>query len=221
MPFKQHKTSRNIKTVPYHDDLKSFGACFGVSGGYERPMWFALDGEKREYEYSYNYQNWYPAAEFETSNTIKNIGLYDLTPFSKFEIKSDKAHKELQRICTANIKNEIGKCTYTHMLNHDGGIEADLTVVCIDKNHFRIISSAATRERDKFHIKKHLSSDVELVDVTDDYCVFGVFGPKSRQLLKTLSKNDFDNDSFIFGTAKNIFIEKIQIWTQRLSYVGE
>jgi 4-methylaminobutanoate oxidase (formaldehyde-forming) len=56
-----------------------------------------------------------------------------LTPFSKFEIKSDKAHQELQKICTANIKNEPGKCVYTHMLNPDGGIETDLTVVCIDK----------------------------------------------------------------------------------------
>ena len=50
---------------------------------------------------------------------------------------------------------------------------------------------------------------------------FWSFGPKSRQLLKTLSKNDFDNENFMFGTAKNIFIEKMQIWTQRLSYVGE
>ena len=45
-PFKQHKTSRNIKTLPHHENLKNFGACFGVSGGYERPMWFALNGEK-------------------------------------------------------------------------------------------------------------------------------------------------------------------------------
>ena len=64
------------------------------------------------------------------------------------------------------------------MLNSDGGIETDLTVVCIDQNYFRIISSAATRERDKFHIKKYLSDDVILNDVTDDYCVFGVFGLK-------------------------------------------
>ena len=142
-PFKQHKTSRNVKTLPHHNNLKSFGACFGVSGGYERPMWFALDGEKAEYQYSYNYQSWYPSAEYETNNTIKNVGLFDLTPFSKFEIKSDRAHQELQKICTANIKNEPGKCVYTHMLNSDGGIETDLTVVCVDKNHFRIISSAA------------------------------------------------------------------------------
>ncbi len=220
-PFKQHKTSRNIKKLPYHDELKSFGACFGVSGGYERPMWFALDGEKTEYKHSYNYQNWYPSAEYETNNTLKNVGLFDLTPFSKFEIKSDKAHKELQKICTANIKNEPGKCMYTHMLNPDGGIETDLTVVCIDKDYFRIISSAATRERDKFHIKKYLTKDVDLKDVTDDFCVFGVFGPKSRDLLKTLSKDNFENDKFKFGFAKFIAVDGVKIWTQRLSYVGE
>ncbi len=220
-PYKQHKTSRNIKTLPYHDLLKEFGACFGVSAGYERPMWFALDGEKAEYEYSYNYQNWYSSVKYETSNTIKNVGLFDLTPFSKFEIKSDRAHEELQRICTANIKNEIGRCTYTQMLNKDGGIEADLTVVCIDHNYFRIISSAATRERDKFHIKKHLSDDVKLIDVTDDYCVFGVFGPKSRLLMQKLSSDNFSNENFKFATSKNIKINNKKIWIQRLSYVGE
>ena len=220
-PFKQHKTSRNIKKLPHHDNLKSFGACFGVSGGYERPMWFALDGEKAEYEYSYNFQNWYPSAEYETNNTINNVGLFDLTPFSKFEIKSDKAHQELQKICTANIKNEIGKCVYTHMLNPDGGIETDLTVVCLDKNYFRIISSAATRERDKFHIKRYLSKDIHLKDITDDLCVFGLFGPKSRDLIKTLSDDNFENEKFRFGTAKYITIAGVKIWAQRLSYVGE
>ena len=220
-PFKQHKTSRNIKMVPYHNQLKKAGACFGVTGGYERPMWFALDGKKAEYEYSYNYQNWYPSAEYETNNTIKNVGLFDLTPFSKFEIISDKAHQELQKICTANIINEIGKCTYTHMLNSDGGIEADLTVACLDKNYFRIISAAATRERDKFHIKKHLSKEIELKDVTDDFCVLGLFGPKSRDLIKTISDDDFENDNFKFGTAKFILIKGVKIWIQRLSYVGE
>ncbi len=220
-PYKQHKTSRNIKKLPYHDELKSFGACFGVTAGYERPMWFALDGEKAEYKYSYNYQNWYPSVEYETNNTISNVGLYDLTPFSKFEIKSERAHEELQKICTSNIKHKIGKCTYTHMLNKDGGIETDLTVVCLDQNHFRIISSAATRVRDKFHIKKHLSEGVELFDVTDEYCVFGIFGPKSRLLMQDLSNDDFTNENFKFANSKYIEIEKIKIWVQRLSYVGE
>ena len=220
-PFKQHKTSRNIKLVPYHENLKEFGACFGVSGGYERPMWFAHNGIKPEYEYSYGFQNWYPAAKFETKNTTENVGLYDLTSFSKFEFKSETAHQELQRICTANIKNEIGKCTYTQMLNKNGGIETDLSVVCIDKNYFRIISSAETRERDKFHIKKHLSDETDLKDVTDDYCVLGLFGPKSRELMSDISDDDFSNEKFKFSTGKDINVDGITIWAQRLSYVGE
>ena len=107
------------------------------------------------------------------------------------------------------------------MLNPEGGIETDLIVVCIDKDYFRIISSAATKERDKFHINKHLSQGLELKDVTDKYCVFGLFGPKSRDLLKTISKDDFDNENFKFGSAKYITIDGKKIWTQRLSYVGE
>ena len=220
-PFKQHRTSRNIKILPYHKDLKESGACFGVSGGYERPMWFSHNGIKPEYDYSYGYQNWYPAAKFETKNTTENIGLFDLTPFSKFELKTETAQQELQRICTANIKNEIGKCTYTHMLNEDGGIEADLSVVCIEKNYFRIIGSAATRERDKFHIRKHLSEGILLNDVTDDYCVLGLFGPKSRELMSNISKDEFSNEKFKFSTARNINIDGIEVWAQRLSYVGE
>ena len=219
-PYKQHKTSRNIKLVPYHDDLKKGGACFGEAGGYERPMWYSKNG-KAEYDYSYNFQNWYPSAEFETKNTVQNVGLYELTPFSKFELKGEKVYEELQKICTANIKNEIGRCTYTQMLNSDGGIETDLTVVCLSDNHYRIIGAAATRERDKFHIKKHLVSNVELIDVTDDYVCLGLFGPKSRVLIQEISGDDFSNEKLKFGYSKNILIENKNVWVQRLSYVGE
>ena len=220
-PYKQHETSRNQKLLPYHNDLKNAGACFGQSGEYERPMWFALNNSKPEYDYSFNYQNWYPSVEYECKNTIENVGLFELSPFSKYEIKGEKAYEELQRLCTANIKNEIGKCTYTHMLNEGAGIETDLTVVCIDNNHFRIISSAAVRTHDKAHILKYLSPDVEFKDATDDIICLGVFGPKSRDLLSKLTNEDLSNENFKFGTSKIIKIGSVNVWTQRLSYVGE
>ena len=220
-PYKQHKTSRNIKLLPYHNELKKAGACFGVSGGYERPMWFAKNEDKAEYKYSYNYQNWYPSVEFETKNARENVGFFDLSAFSKYDLKGEEVHDVLQKICTANIKNEKGKTTYTQMLNEDGGIETDLTVICMDKNYYRIISSAANRERDKFHILKHLSSNISLYDVTEKLCCFGVFGPNSRDLILKLSKDDFSNENFTFGTGKYVKIDGINVWAQRLSYVGE
>ena len=220
-PYKQHNTSRNQRLLPYHEELKKEGACFGVSGEYERPMWYARNNEKAEYKYSFDYQNWYPAVEFETKNTVTNVGLFELSPFSKYEIKGEQAHSELQRICTANIKNEIGRSTYTQMLNEAGGIETDLTVICIDKDCFRIISSAATRTHDKAHILKHLSPTLELKDITDELVCLGVFGPKSRNLISKISKDDFSNKTFKFGYGKFITINSKKVWAQRLSYVGE
>ena len=220
-PFKQHKTSRNQRLLPYHEELKKVGACFGQSGEYERPMWYALDKTKPNYEYSFNYQNWYPSVELECKNTVENVGLYELSPFSKYELKGKKVYEELQRLCTANIKNEIGKCTYTHMLNEGAGIETDLTVVCIDENHFRIISSAAVRTHDKAHIQKHLSKNIEFKDVTDDLICLGIFGPKSRYLLSQVTREDLSNEYFKFGTGKNIKLGSVNVWAQRLSYIGE
>ena len=220
-PYKQHETSRNQRLLPYHEKLKKAGACFGQSGEYERPMWYALNDTKPNYEYSFNYQNWYPSVEQECKNTVQNVGLYELTPFSKYEIKGKKAYEELQRLCTANIKNEVGKCTYTQMLNEGGGIETDLTVVCIDQNHFRIISSATVRTHDKAHILKHLSKDVEFKDVTDDLICLGIFGPKSRDLLSQITNESLSNENFKFGTSKNIKLGLMNVWVQRLSYVGE
>ena len=220
-PYKQHKTSRDQKLLPYHDELKKVGACFCQSGEYERPMWFALKGNNPEYEYSFNYQNWYPSVEHESKNTIENVGLFELSPFSKYEIKGDKAYEELQRLCTAKIKNEIGKCTYTHMLNEGAGIETDLTIVCLEKNHFRIISSAAVRTHDKAHILKHLSKNLEFKDVTDELVCLGIFGPKSRVLLSKITQDDLSNENFRFSTSKNIKLNSINVWAQRLSYVGE
>ena len=220
-PYKQHNTSRNQRLIPYHEELKKEGACFGVSGEYERPMWYARNKERAEYKYSFDYQNWYPAVEFETKNTVTNVGLFELSSFSKYEIKGEQAHSELQRICTANIKNEIGRATYTQMLNESGGIETDLTVICIDKDCFRIISSAATRTHDKAHILKHLSPTLELKDITDELACLGVFGPKSRNLISNISKDDFSNKTFKFGYGKFITINSKKVWAQRLSYVGE
>ena len=107
------------------------------------------------------------------------------------------------------------------MLNEGAGIETDLTVVCIDKNHFRIISSANVRTHDKAHILKHLSKDVKFKDVTNDLICLGLFGPKSRDLLLKITKEDLSNEKFKFGTSKNIKLGSINVWAQRLSYVGE
>ena len=220
-PYKQLKTSRDQKLLPFHHDLKNKGACFGQVAGYERPMWYALNGNKPEYEYSYGYQNWYESAKYETINTRKNVGLFDLSAFAKFEIKGNSAFKDLQRLCCNDIKNDPGKTTYTQMLNSNGGIVADLTVTCINEKFFRVITGSSVKEHDKKHIIENLSKDTTLTDITEDLACLGIFGPKSRELLKNVFGEHFSTNDFMFGTAKEIKFNDSNIIFQRLSFVGE
>ena len=220
-PYKQHTTSRNIKLLPYHNHLKAKGACFGQSAAYERPMWYSLNGKDTNYIYSYGYQNWYESAKHETINARKNVALFELSPFAKFELSGEKTHSSLQYICANNIKNEIGSITYTQMLNSKGGIEADLTVTCVDKNKFRIVTGSGVRVHDKKHILKHLDKSIEFKDITDNIACLGIFGPKSRDLVSKIFGKHFSNNDFKFGTGKNIVFNDIEMWFQRISYVGE
>ena len=220
-PFKQHTTSRNQKLMPYHDHLLTRGACFGQAAAYERPMWFAINGNEAKYKYSYGYQNWYESAEYETVNARKNVALFELSPFAKFELDGSKAHSSLQYLCSNNIKNKIGTITYTQMLNSKGGIESDLTVTCIDYNKFRVVTGSGVRTHDKKHILKHIDSSVKFRDITDDFACFGIYGPKSRKLLTEIFGKYFSNIDFKFGTCRKITKDNIEILFQRISYVGE
>ena len=219
-PYKQLETSRNIKLLPYHKELKKLGACFGQMAGYERPMWFSKK-KKPTYKYSYGVQNWYQSASSECKNTRTNLGFFDLTPFVKFDISGKHAHEQLQYLCANNIKNVEGRTTYTQMLNPSGGIEADLTVSCLKKDYFRVICPALARSHNKSHILKNLTKKIKFDDVTDKYSCIGLFGPNSRKFLTELFGDYFSKEDFPFARGKYLSVSSNKVWFQRLSFVGE
>ncbi len=220
-PFKQHITSRNQKLMPYHEHLIKKGACFGQTAAYERPMWYAINGNEPKYKYSYGYQNWYESANHEIFNARRNVALFELSPFAKFELTGPNSHSSLQYLCANYIKNEVGSITYTQMLNSKGGIESDLTVACIEENKFRVITGSSVRTHDKKHILKYMDSSIKFNDVTDNFACLGIFGPKSRELLTEIFGSYFSKNDFKFGTGKKLIKNNCELWFQRISYVGE
>ena len=219
-PYKQLTTSRDIKLLPYHQKLKKLGACFGQMAGYERPMWFSKT-QKPIYKYSYGKQNWYSSAKKESLSTRKNLGLFELTPFVKFDISGKFAHNQLQYLCANNIKNLPGRTTYTQMLNPSGGIEADVTIACLKEDYFRIVCPALARTHNMSHILRNTTQKIQFKDVTDDYASLGIFGPNSRKFLTNLVGNYFLKEDFPFASGKYINFLNVKIWFQRLSFVGE
>ena len=183
-PYKQLKTSRNQKLLPYHQHLKDKGACFGEVAGFERPMWYALNGKKpRNMNIVMVTKIGMSLLNMKQLIQENNVGFFDLSTFAKFEIQGEEAFSSLQYLCSNNIKRFTRiHNIYTNAEQHKGGIEADLTITCIEKNKFRIITGSSVREHDKKHIRKFLNKKIKFTDITDNYSCFGIFGPNSRKL---------------------------------------
>jgi len=132
-PFYMYEAVRYRMRSPLHEVLEGQGACFGEVGGYERPNWFAQKGTEAKYQYSYKRQNWFDSYAAEHRAVRKNVGIYDISSFGKFEISAPGPEKALQWICAGDVAVEPGSLIYTQWLNPRGGIEADVTLSKLDQ----------------------------------------------------------------------------------------
>ena len=222
-PFKQPRTARNVRRTPFHDRLADRGACFGVVAGWERANWFAPEGVKAEYEYSWGRQNWFDYSAAEHMSIREKVGVYDLSSMAKYLLQGRDAVNVLQNICCNDVDVPLGKVVYTQMLNERGGIEADITVTRLAEDKFFIVSPGATGVRDFDWIQRHIPDGAfaVLTDMTSAYTMLAVMGPRSRDLLAGLTDADLANEAFPFATAQEIDVAYARPLAIRMSFVGE
>lgn len=222
-PFLQFETARGVRFSPIHQRLQEANACFGSVAGWERPNWFAPEGVTPEYEYSFGKQNWFEHSAAEHKAAREGVVLFDQSSFSKYLIQGKDAMKNLQQICSADINVNADRIVYTHWLNDRGGIEADLTVTRLSENSFMAVSAAATTHKDLDWLNRNIDPDSHtfVTDVTNQWAVFGVMGPRSRELLEPLLGISLASDVFPFGCSKEAEIGYWPVRVTRVSFVGE
>lgn len=222
-PFRQFETSRNVRHSPIHERLVEKGACFGQVAGWERANWFAPEGVEPKYEYSFGKQNWFEYSAEEHKGAREGVVLFDQSSFSKYTVQGPDALYHLQRICSADIDVPKGKMVYTHWLNERGGVEADLTVTRMGEQDFWITSAAATTHKDLDWLDRNIPKDANVIvnDITPMWCMFGVMGPRSREMIEALTGSDLSNEAFPFGTVQDIELGYVTGRACRVSFVGE
>ena len=222
-PNRELTTARPFRRSPVHHLLVAANANFGSRMGWERANFFAPPDAEPTIEYSWGKPNWLPWSAAEQVSTRTGVTVFDQTSFSKYLLVGPDAEQGLQWLCTNDVAVPLGKAVYTGMLNERGTYESDLTITRTGAGEFLIVSSAATTERDKDHIRKNLpaGSRAELVDVTSAMAVFGVMGPRSRALLATLTDADLSDAGFPFGTSRQISLGYATVRATRITYVGE
>ncbi|MGZ5373101.1 MAG: GcvT family protein [Aeromicrobium sp.] len=222
-PNREFETARPFRRSPAYERLAEANACFGSKMGWERANFFAPAGENPGIEYSWGKQNWLPWSAAEQRATRQAVALFDQTSFSKYLVTGIDAEHALQWICSNDVAVETGRSVYTALLNSRGTYESDLTVTRLGAEEFLLVSSAATTERDQHWIRSNIPEglDARIADVTSQYAVYGVMGPRSRELLTRLSRADLSEEAFPFGTSREIDLGFSTVRATRITYVGE
>ena len=221
MPNESIDVGRPMKTTPVYKKLKDMGAVYLDSYGWEKPAWFAKPGMKEEY--SFKRSNAFPYVQKECENVQNNVGILDLSTFAKYEIKGKDSETYLDRLCANSIPKKEGSIALAHTLNKIGRIQSELTITRLANNKFYVLSSTASEIRDLDWFNHNLNKEekVEIKNITEDYGVLVLVGPKSRNVLSQLTSESLDNKNFPWLKGKEIEINKVPVRALRINYMGE
>ncbi|WP_420641534.1 GcvT family protein [Candidatus Leptofilum sp.] len=230
-PREQWESNRNVRVSPFYIREQELGAVFFEKGGWERPQWFEsnkglLDefGDKidqRPHEWDARW--WSPIINAEHLAMRDRGTMVDLTAFAIFDISGSGALDFVQKMAVNQMDVRVGRAVYTPLLAPNGGFKSDLTIMRTAEDSFRVVTGSADGARDKRWFLQHLPDDGSVVfeDKTSALCTIGLWGPRARDVLQSVTNDDVSHKGFPFSTAKNLMIGGIPAWALRISYVGE
>jgi 4-methylaminobutanoate oxidase (formaldehyde-forming) len=225
-PNEERRAGRPLKVPPAYARLQALGAEFGEKSGWERVNWFRSNEDPAHEDRrprGWAGEHWSTAIVTEHLACRERLALFDESSFAKLEVAGPDAASFLQRICANDVDRAPGAVVYTQLLNRRGGIESDLTVTRLAADRFRLVIGTAFGNHDLAWIRKQLAADerVEVRDVTGAHACYGLWGPRARDVLSTLTDADLSNDAFPYLSARAIDVAAAPCLALRVTYVGE
>jgi glycine cleavage system aminomethyltransferase T/glycine/D-amino acid oxidase-like deaminating enzyme len=225
-PAHEREAGRPLRVSPVNAWHRDHEAAFGEKSGWERVNWYesnAETGDEGLRPRGWAGQNWSPAIGAEHAACREAAALFDESSFSKIEIAGPGAAALLERLCDNQVARDVGRITYTQMLNSRGGIECDFTVARLADERFSIVTGTAFGNHDREWIRRHLPDDgsVHVQDVTSAWACLGIWGPRSRDVLAPLTPQSLANEDFPYMSVREITVGDVPVRALRVTYVGE
>tara|TARA_Y100000590_G_scaffold360192_1_gene416363 strand:+ start:3243 stop:5678 length:2436 start_codon:yes stop_codon:yes gene_type:complete len=222
-PDEERAAGRPLRQAPCYDRLKNLGAVFGQKFGWERANWFAPKGVPQEDDWSFRRSKWFQYVRNECKNVSENVGLLDMTAFAKCRISGEGAESFLDNLVANRVPKKIGRVNLCHALNTRGGVHSEFTIMKENEESFYLVSAGAFQRLDHDWIRRWMPKDnsVKFENITNSIGVLVIAGPKSRELLKRVSKDNFNNENFPWLTGKDINIGLAPSLAIRMNFVGE
>jgi glycine cleavage system aminomethyltransferase T/glycine/D-amino acid oxidase-like deaminating enzyme len=228
-PAEQYESDRGQRKSPMYDSQEKLGAFFFETAGWERPHWYESNaGLLDEYgdrvmprEHEWDSRWWSPIINAEHLRMRDAAGAIDLSAFEILDIEGPGALASVQQTCVAQCDVAVGKVVYTPVLDAHGGFRSDLTVMRLGEDHFRVVTGGAHGMADGQWFTDHLAEGATLTDRTDEISTIGLWGPRARDVLSSLSDADVSDEGFPFLTCREIQVAGVTVLASRISYVGE
>ena len=220
-PGEFRDAGRPVRTTPLYRKLKDQGAIYAEAFGWERPKWFDTKGEGERY--SYRRTNWFEPVAEECRAVRERVGVLDLSSFSKYDVTGAGAESFLNRLFANRMPRRAGGIVLAHMLTGDGMIESEATITRLAEDRFYLLSGAVAElhDLDMLVHGKRDGEDVAIANVTDDYGVLVLSGPRARDVMRKLTDADLGNNAFPWLTGQEIEVAGVLTRALRISYVGE
>jgi len=222
-PDEEREDARPAKTSPIYDKLKRMGGVFGQRYGWERANWFAPEGVEPKDVWSFRRSNYFKHVANEVALMREKVGVIDLTPFSKFEVRGAGAEAWLDGLVANKVPTKIGRIALCHALTKRGGIRTEFTITKIADHHYYVVSAGAAERYDSDFLKKRLPTDgsVTLTNITGARGCFVLAGPRSRDVLAKLTDSALDNTAFPWLTSQVIEVGLASdVYALRVNFVG-
>jgi len=222
-PDEERGAARELRTSPCYDRMKNLGAVFGQKFGWERPNFFATDEMEQKDDWSFRRSKWFEAIKKECKNVKENVGLLDMTAFAKCRIKGPGAEEFLDYLVANKLPKKIGRIGLCHALNTKGGVHSEFTIMREASDSFYLVSAGANQRLDHDWIQKWMPTDgtVQFENLTNSMGVLVVSGPKARELMTRVSRDDFSGENFKWLSAKNVNVGNAPVNAMRVNFVGE
>ena len=212
---------RKQKTTALYDRFVSKGAVMGDIFGLESVLWFANNPKDAYEEPTIKRSRSHEYVSKEVKNVRENVGLIEIANFSKHEFKGRDSRKFLDYVLAGRIPKP-GRISLNPMLTHKGKLYGDLTVACINENEFIVFGSGAVQEMHRRWFENYTKDfDVNYRNRSDDFHGFSLSGPKSRDLLQKLVRENISNENFKFRDTREIFVAGVPAIVNRISFTGE
>ncbi|MEJ7628092.1 MAG: FAD-dependent oxidoreductase [Nocardioidaceae bacterium] len=230
-PAEQYLSDRGQRLAPMHAAEVAMGAVFVEAAGWERPMWYEsntglldeYDGLVMPREHEWDSRWWSPVINAEHLAMRDRAGIIDLSAFAIFDVVGPGSLDAVQHIVVAQADVAVGRVVYTPVLDDRGGFRSDLTFMRLAHDRFRVVTGGAHGMVDRkwFADRMPKGGTATVVDLTSAYTTIGLWGPKARAILGSLTRDDISHDGFGFGTCKDIETDSMSVLASRISYVGE